>query len=242
MGAMQQMAARGGKQWPTASCRRRVPEPAGTMMWLRQAMTGRVRAAIVVVAACGVAAGCGRSGPAPDTTAGAAAPDTSVGVDASRDTTGRDGAAVETTVVSTSARPANPASVALDTIRGVVAEVGSQPMTSVIVQQGAGRAVTIRGELAREIARAAGAEVWVRGRRDQQALEATAYAVRRVDGEPALDGILAREGDRVVLVTPTGRHPIARPLQAFRGMIGARVWLVGPVDGTISSYGVLRDP
>ena len=129
-----------------------------------------------------------------------------------------------------------------DTVRGIIAETGSTPVTQVVVRAPGGRVTAISGPLAREIGRASGAELWVRGRRDGQALEATAYAVRTIDGQPAVDGILARDGDRLVLVTAGGRRPIAQPLQALWGMIGARVWLVGPLDGRITSYGVLREP
>lgn len=210
-------------------------------------------AALLALAIGGVTAACGGSGPAPDTAIGSAAapgagiapasPDTSPGP--ALPTTGTNPGAVSprtTPGAAGAAADPRPVIVAPDTVRGVVSEVGSQPMTSVVVQPAAGGAVTIRGSLAREIARAAGAEVWVAGTRDARVLEAAAYAVRRVDGEAAVDGVLARDGDRLVLVTPAGRHPIARPLQAFRGMIGARVWLVGPLDGTITSYGVLREP
>lgn len=131
---------------------------------------------------------------------------------------------------------------AADTVRGIVSEVGSSPMTSVVVRPASGGAVTITGALAREIARAAGAEVWVSGERRGGSMDVRSYAIRTVDGEAATDGIIARDGERLLLVTGTGPRPIARPLHALRGMIGARVWLVGPLDGTITSYGVLREP
>lgn len=134
------------------------------------------------------------------------------------------------------------ASPVADTVRGIVSEVGSFPMISVVVQPASDGAVTITGALAGEIGRAAGAEVRVSGKRSAHSLEATSYAVRTVDGEAAVDGVLAEDGGRLVLLTGAGRRPIARPLQALRGMIGARVWLVGPLDGTITSYGVLREP
>lgn len=102
--------------------------------------------------------------------------------------------------------------------------------------------MTITGPLAAEIGRAAGAEVWVSGTRAAAELEAARYQIRTVDGEPAVDGTLASDGGQLVLVTPGGRRAIARPPQALRGMVGARVWLVGSLDGTIASYGVLREP
>lgn len=146
-----------------------------------------------------------------------------------------------TTVPITRDRSKEGPAAAMDTVRGIVAEVGSVPVTSIVVRPAGGRSVTIIGNLAREIGRAAGADVWVSGRRTPAGLEADRYAVRTVDGESAIDGTLARDGDRLVLVTPTGRLPIARPPAALQGMIGARVWLVGALDGSITSYGVLRD-
>ncbi len=115
-------------------------------------------------------------------------------------------------------------------------------MTSTVIRPAAGRAVTITGALAREIRRAAGADVWVAGKRSEAGFDVVRYAVRSVDGERAIDGILAAEKDKLVLVNPAGRYPIARPLAAFRDLIGARVWLVGELDGVIQSYGVLREP
>lgn len=129
-----------------------------------------------------------------------------------------------------------------DTIRGTVAVVGSFPVTSVVVRPAGSRDVTITGPLAAEIRRAAGADVWISGTRTGEEISATRYVVRAVDGDAVADGTLALEGGRVVLVTPGARRPLARPPQALRGMIGARVWLVGPLDGTIASYGVLREP
>lgn len=165
----------------------------------------------VLAALSGIAPACGRTPPGDADTA-AAGPDTA----AVRDTA------------------------AADTVAGIVAEVGSIPVTSIVVRPVNGGPVTLRGALAREIGRAAGAEVRVIGRRTAEGLDAREYLVRTVDGEPALDGILAAEGNALVLVTPTGRIPVPRPPAALRGMIGARVWLVGVPGGSVTSYGVLR--
>lgn len=128
-----------------------------------------------------------------------------------------------------------------DTLRGIVAEVGSMPMTSIVIRPAGGRSVTITGDLAREIGRAAGAEVWVSGTRTERGIEAVRYAIRSVDGQPAVDGTLARDGDRLVLVNESGRHVIARPPAGLRDRVGARVFLVGSLDGSITSYGILRE-
>lgn len=183
--------------------------------------------------------------PLPDTPAAAAAPPESAvrpGAAPTRDADRTPPAGAPARPVpqapATSAAPQSP----VDTLRGIVAVVGSQPMTSVVVRPPAGRSVAIIGPLAMEIRRAAGAEVWVSGARGPAGLEAARYAIRSVDGQVAVDGTLATDGNGLVLVTPSGRRAIARPPAALRGMIGARVWLVGALDGPIASYGVLREP
>lgn len=205
--------------------------------------------------------GCGGGTPAPDSTIGAEAAGAETGSSTAAaveaDTARPVGTVspvmpVPTPGAATRPRPAAPdggaggaapaQAASTDSVRGIVSAVGSFPMTSVVVRPASGDAITITGPLAGEIARAAGAEVWVSGDRAARSIAARSYAVRTVDGEPAVDGILERDGDGLVLVTRSGRRPIARPLQALRGMIGARVWLVGPLDGTITSYGILREP
>lgn len=128
-----------------------------------------------------------------------------------------------------------------DTVRGIVAEVGSMPVTSIVVRPAGERAITVTGPLAREIGRAAGAELWIGGTRSAQGIEATRYAVRAIDGQPAIDGTLVREGERWVLVTASARRPLGRVPEAFRDLVGGRVWIVGSTDA-VSSYGVLRAP
>lgn len=142
-------------------------------------------------------------------------------------------------------RPAPPAvsgGVVSDTVRGVVAVVGSTPMTNVVVRPAGGRSVTVSGPLATEIGRASGAEVEVRGRKTgERTIEATGYAVRSVDGLPALTGRLAADGDRVILVSDDGlRRVIANPPPVLRQHIGARVWLTGDPATSIVVFGVLR--
>jgi hypothetical protein len=132
--------------------------------------------------------------------------------------------------------------VGTDTARGITAVVGSIPITRVVVRQAAGPSVTVTGPLAREIGVASGAEVWVRGRRvDDRTIEVTSYAVRSVDGVPAMTGTLAADGDRLVLIADDGRRRvIARPPAPLREHVGARVWITGDPTTTIASYGVLR--
>jgi len=228
-------------------------------------MTRHVRRTIAITCAFVASTACaGSQGTTSDTAAGGtvatpgATPGTAPGAEPGAVPGARAGGAGDTAVATPAApskaprpagsggqaagTPAAPvtAPAGADTIRGIAAEVGSIPVTSIVVRPAGERSVTILGDLAREIGRAAGADVWVRGRRTPQGLVAEQYAVRTVDGQPAVDGVVAAAGDGLALITPGGARRIARPPQALRGMIGARVWLVGDLDGSITSYGVLR--
>lgn len=137
---------------------------------------------------------------------------------------------------ATSPRPQS----TIDTLSGIPAVVGSSPFMQVVVRS-PGSSVEITGPLAAEIGRAAGVELWVRGRRAGRGLEATEYRVRRVDGRPALDGVLVADGDRLYLRLADGtRRLIASPPDALKAEAGARVWITGGIDQPVAAFGILR--
>lgn len=133
-------------------------------------------------------------------------------------------------------------SAASDTARGRVAVVGSVPVTQVVLRPAAGRSITLTGPLADEIRAASGADVWVRGRRvGERTFEVARYAVRTVDGVPAVTGTLTTDGNRLLLVDDDGgRHVVANPPQSLRDLAGSRVWISGDLSTGLAAYGVLR--
>jgi hypothetical protein len=131
----------------------------------------------------------------------------------------------------------------VDTLRGMIEVVGSEPATSVaLLLDGGTRAVTLEGERPL-LDRLAGLEVAVWGSPVRGGVfRVVRVAVRAASGVAAEDGMLAREGAGWVLVTGGGRLPIARLPEALRGMAGARVWIAGPLDRAPDSFGVIRQP
>lgn len=128
-----------------------------------------------------------------------------------------------------------------DTLRGKPAVVGSAPFTQVALRPAAGGSVTITGPLAREIGRASGADVWVRGTRTERGFEATDYRVRTVDGASALDGVLVVDGESVYLRLADGsRRALRSAPAALRAEAGARVWVTGGLDQPVAAFGVLK--
>ena len=132
--------------------------------------------------------------------------------------------------------------VAMDTLRGIVAVVGTEHDKHVVIRPAGGRAVTLSGPQATLVGRASGADVWVSGTSDAGAFSVTEFAVRTVDGIAALDGTLMTEGNTLALKTPDGkRHPIANPPEALRQHIGGRVWISGNLNQGPVAYGIIQD-
>jgi hypothetical protein len=131
-----------------------------------------------------------------------------------------------------------------DTARGRASVVGSTPITQVVLRPASGPSITLTGPLTDEIRAASGADVWVRGRRlSERSFEVAAYAVRSVDGVPAVTGTLRVEGGRLILVSDDGRsHTIANPPATLRDLAGGRVWVSGDLSTGITAYGILRRP
>jgi hypothetical protein len=219
----------------------------------RIALTAFVVGITLLQTACARGGGNAADSAAPsavgDTTAVSAPPDTA------RQPTGRDTPPASSSAdTSRALRPPadrapstqpparRPPAASSDTARGIVAVVGAIPITEVVLRPAGGQQITLTGALAREIGVASGADVWVRGRRvDARTMDVVAYAVRSVDGVTAITGTLTADGDRLVLVTDDGRrHPIARPPEPLRQLVGARVWITGDPSTAISTYGILR--
>jgi hypothetical protein len=130
----------------------------------------------------------------------------------------------------------------MDTLRGIVAVVGTEHDKRVIIRPPGGRAITLIGPQAALVGRASGAEVWVSGTSELGALAVTAFSVRTVDGIAAVDGTLMTEGNGLVLQTPDGkRHPIANPPESLRQHIGGRVWISGNLNQGPVAYGIIQD-
>jgi hypothetical protein len=142
-----------------------------------------------------------------------------------------------------SAAPAGGGAAVADTVRGTLRITGSEPGVILVVVDAAGRHTPLEGDRAL-LEQLAGVEIAVEGEAVAGApFRVARVAVRAVEGVPAVDGVLAREGGRDVLVLHDGtRRVVARLPEPLRGRTGTRVWLAGPLDGHIDSFGVLSEP
>ena len=143
--------------------------------------------------------------------------------------------------------PGAASAAAVDTLRGTVAVVGAAPVTRVVLRPaGGGADIELVGAQRDALARVAGAEVRVAGRHTRgtasaPALEVASFAVTAVDGQPAVDGRLEREGGQLVLVTADGRRiRLVQPPAALADLVGGRVWVAGPLDREPQAFGLIE--
>lgn len=89
------------------------------------------------------------------------------------------------------------------------------------------------------LSRLGGLELVVRGRTADNLFRVATFTVRSADGAPVVDGVVQREGDRLFLLTTGGKRALGNPPDALRAMIGARVWIGGPLDTGPNVYGLI---
>ncbi len=89
------------------------------------------------------------------------------------------------------------------------------------------------------LTRLGGVEIVARGRLEGSTLRVANFTATKVEGAPVTDGVLRLDGERVVLETTSGRLALGNPPSVFRTMIGARVWVGGPLDTGPNTYGVI---
>lgn len=169
-----------------------------------------------------------RRGAAPADTVGAAAPSE----------------AVATTRAATAATAGESAT---DSVRGVVERVGSDPSSQLVVRGADGGVCALHMPSPPSFE---GLEVTLWGRRDLApatmipgvacAFTSTRYAVRAVDGIPAVDGTLRANGASYAIETTDGvRRPLRDVPPALRTQVGARIYWAGSLDRAPAAYGVL---
>jgi len=100
----------------------------------------------------------------------------------------------------------------------------------------------LKGEHLEALERLSAIEVWLAGTLDPTRNEmlVTDFAVRSVDGVPAIDGRLIVEGDALILESREGRRLIVNPPVALQDMVGYHVWIAGPADAEPVAFGVIR--
>jgi hypothetical protein len=123
----------------------------------------------------------------------------------------------------------------------MVAVVGSEPGTWVVLQTESGARATTLAGASGPLRGVTGFEVVVWGAAERPGVfRVDRFAVRAVDGQPALDGTVRRAGSGWTLQPADGPAVPLPSLQDVRE--GARIWLVRAPDGRVTGHGVISAP
>jgi len=132
---------------------------------------------------------------------------------------------------------------ATDSLAGVVSVTGTSYEQHLVLRVGAdARSLAASPGDSAALVRLGGAEISVYGKAGVDRFAVAAFTVRAVNGEDVVDGVLLREGTRLVLRTRTARLALGNPPAALDSLIGARIWVGGPIDVGPNVYGVIIPP
>jgi hypothetical protein len=140
------------------------------------------------------------------------------------------------------------------TVRGTLVAAGSEPQAALLLRRPAAETFALTGEATALLRPLAGVEVEIEGERVRAAalpgvapgtpvLEVLRFTVVAVNGVSALDGTLEQDAAGFHLRLRGGERTAVRELPpALRQHVGARIFLVGPLDRAPSAYGIIEMP
>ena len=127
-----------------------------------------------------------------------------------------------------------------DSLQGIVRVVGVDALPQVVlVLDDASPAVTLDGPAS--LRRVAGLRIAVLGDRAGARFAVRRFVVLSANGVAATDGLLAADGETLVLVTPDGtRHRLVNPPSLLLTSVGHRAWVSGPLDREPVAFGIIE--
>lgn len=132
---------------------------------------------------------------------------------------------------------------AMDSLAGVVSITGTSYEQHIVLRVGGGtRELVASPDDSSALVRLGGAEISVYGHAGVQRFAVAEFTVKSIDGAGVADGVLLRKGTQLMLRTRAGRLALGNPPAALDSLIGARIWLGGPIDTGPNVYGVISPP
>ena len=127
-----------------------------------------------------------------------------------------------------------------DSLAGVVSVTGTGFDQRLVLRVGTSTTALVATSAdSASLTRVGGAEVVVFGQTVENAFHVASFAVRSVDGAPVADGTLQRASGRLVLRVPLGELALGNPPAALDSLVGARVWIGGPLATGPNVYGII---
>jgi hypothetical protein len=136
--------------------------------------------------------------------------------------------------------PRTSAAIEPDSLRGIVSVTGTAFEQRLVLRAGNNATpLSASPSDSAALARMGGVEVLVIGTRSPNFFRVEHFTALNVAGSPVVDGVLRNDSGRLALETTRGTILLGNPPTALRNMIGARIWIGGPLDRGPNSYGVI---
>ena len=135
---------------------------------------------------------------------------------------------------------ASSATIEADSLTGIVSVTGTAFEQRLVLRSGeSATPLSAATPDSAALSRLGGVEVVVIGRRTSNHFLVERFTAVSVAGAPVADGFVRNDGGRLVLETARGSIPLGNPPTALRSMIGARIWIGGPLGTGPNTYGVI---
>ena len=89
------------------------------------------------------------------------------------------------------------------------------------------------------LSRMGGIDVKVFGIRESNRFLVTSFRAMSVAGSPVVDGIVRDDNGHLSIETPDGRVALGNPPARLRNLVGARVWIGGPLATGPNQFGLI---
>ena len=133
------------------------------------------------------------------------------------------------------------AAVGADTVRGIIAVVGTSFEQHLIVRA-SDRVIQLVASSSdsASLSRLAGVETVIVGEKvDPDSIRVLNFLAVSVDGAPVMDGMLGNDAGGTFIMTSSGKHVIANPPSSLHDLTGARIWIGGPLATGPYTYGII---
>jgi hypothetical protein len=130
--------------------------------------------------------------------------------------------------------------IANDSANGIISVTGTAFEQQIVLRSVVGvEVLSAHSADSAALSRMGGVEVSLLGLRTDNAFYVRSFTAVKVAGAPVVDGILRSEGDRLTLETVEGRMPLGNPPAQLKKLVGARVWIGGPLDTGPNNFGII---
>ena len=134
----------------------------------------------------------------------------------------------------------DPVAVAADSLRGIVSITGTSFEQAVMLRTDNGTiALAANAADSAALSRMGGIDVMVLGTRESRRFRVASFRAVTVSGTPVIDGVVREDDGRISIETPEGRIALGNPPARLRRLVGARVWIGGPLATGPNQFGVI---